>query len=198
MEAHEATIFYLAQIYGVPICTDDAGNQKVESLVVKEALLWAREKLSKKTPKELSNFKNCVQDGFLSTTNKPFPLRIDLNQAYELCFTSRLPEPQEKYIPLSEIRPQLNLDYVKDVEPQEFDFLKYLREEAALRLTKGPNAASDILYKRYGFNNMAKVGKWKGEYNYDNCIETTQCDKVDWLQAYKEHPPKETNNEKTL
>lgn len=191
MEAHEATIFYLAQIYGVPIYTDDSGNQKVESVVVKEALLWAREKLKNKTVSELNSFKNCVQDGFLSTTNKPFPLRIDLNQAYELCFFVRTPEPQEKYIPLSEIRPMLDMDSVKDVQPEEFDFLKYLREEAAPRLTKGANAASDILYKRYGFQNMMKVGKWKGEYNYDNFIETTQSGKVDWLQVYKERPPKE-------
>lgn len=185
MQAHEAIIFYLAQIYGVPIYTDDSGNQKVESVTVKEALLWSREKLQGKTQKELKHFKDCVQDGFLSTSNRPFPLRRDLNQAYDLCFPSIHPASQEKYISLADLRPQIEGD-TGDVNPEEFELLKYLRDEAALITLRGPRAASDILFRKYGYKGMMEVGKWKGEYQYKNCIDQNKIDRINWIDVYNE------------
>ena len=194
MKAHEAIILYLAQIYGVPISTTDAGGYKVENLVVKEALLWAESKLAGKTAKEMESFKNCIQDGFYSTTNKPFPLRIDLNQAYDLCFCGGPPEAQEKYIPLSELKPLLDMESVKEIQPEAFELLKFLREEAALILTKGKNRAYDILFKKYGIKNLMIVGKWKGEYLYDNEIPTPDTYNVDWVEVYRERQAKEAGS----
>ena len=175
-------ILWLADYYREPVFFEDKRPNKIITIAVE----WAEKKLSGKTKKDLFCFRDRMLEAFQKTSYKNFPDMHEMNLVFDVCFR-REQESERTYIMLNDLRPKFSINI--DVAPEPFNFLKYLQDEAALTLTKGSKISNDILFKKYGMEGLKKVAKWKGEYNYDNCVQTVDSGAVDWIEVYRERPP---------
>lgn len=192
MEGYESMILSLAALYKEPLTFEDAMGNKVKNETINDALIWAALRLGDKTEKQLECFANCIKDGFEKTSSKTFPLRPDFNRAYDLCFRGLDKEREETRDMLSKIKIEYKDGPPEDVKPEPYTLLAYLKKEHAL---KHHPRRCDILYKTFGMAGMKHASYWQGEYLREQLIPVPEAIKVDWLQVYKERPPKEENNE---